>query len=345
MPRYKIQNSPPPEVSIVVAVYNEEEVLPDLFTRLYTSMDGYGRSYEVIFVDDGSKDRSPALLRQQYQRRSDVTRVVYLKANAGQHSALLAGFELSRGRRLVTLDADQQKPPEEISKLLDKMDEGYDYVGTIRRKRNDSSWRDVASRLMNRLRDHLTKIKITDQGCMLRAYDRDIITAILDSHEVTTFIPFLPYVYAGNPTEVVVKHEERAAGKSKYSLFSLIQLNFDLVTSFSVVPLHTFSLIGMAVALGSLLFVVFLAVRRLIVGPEAEGVFTLFAIMFFLIGLMLFGIGLLGEYLGRLYIQVRQRPRYLIRSILASEKPSRSARKTPQASRSKRSDKADEMVS
>lgn len=344
MPRFQTGNSPSLEASIVVAVYNEEEVLPDLFARLYAAMDGFDRSYEVIFVDDGSRDRSPALLRQQYQQRPDVTRVVYLKANAGQHAALLAGFELSRGRRIVTLDADLQNPPEEIGKLLDKMDEGYDYVGTIRRKRNDSRWRDVASRLMNRLRDHLTKIKITDQGCMLRAYDRDIITAILDSHEVTTFIPVLAYVYAGNPTEVVVEHEERAAGESKYSLLSLIQLNFDLVTSFSVVPLQTFSLIGMTIALGSLLFVLFLAVRRLIVGPEAEGVFTLFAIMFFLIGLMLFGIGLLGEYLGRLYMQVRQRPRYLIRSVLASENPNRSARRTSQPMRSEPSNKADEIV-
>ena len=339
MPRFQIDNKQSPQVSIVVAVYNEEDVLPDLCARLYSAMDGFGRSYEVVFVDDGSRDRSPALLRQQYQQRPDVTRVVYLKANAGQHAALLAGFEFSRGRRIVTLDADLQNPPEEIGKLLDKMDEGHDYVGTIRRKRNDSRWRDLASRLMNRLRDHLTKIKITDQGCMLRAYDRDIITAILDSHEVTTFVPVLAYVYAGNPTEVVVEHEERVAGKSKYSLFSLIQLNFDLVTSFSVVPLHTFSLIGMAVALGSLLFVLFLAIRRLIVGPEAEGVFTLFAIMFFLIGLILFGIGLLGEYLGRLYMQVRQRPRYLIRSILASEEPSRPARGAPRATRSQNIEK------
>ena len=304
------------EVSVVIPVYNEEAVLPALFARLYTALDKLKRSYEIIFIDDGSHDKSRALLRQRFQARPDVTRVVYLKMNAGQHMALIAGFEHARGRRVVTLDSDLQNPPEEIGNLLTKMDEGYDYVGSIRRKRNDSLWRHVASRLMNRLRERITHIHITDQGCMLRAYDRDIIKAMLSSREVTTFIPALAFVYAANPTEITVEHEERAAGESKYSLYKLTRLNFDLVTSFSIVPLQMFSLIGIVVSIISFLFVLYLALRRLIVGPEVEGVFTLFAIAFFVMGLLLFGIGLLGEYLGRLYLQVRERPRYLVHSVL-----------------------------
>ena len=304
------------DVSVCIPVYNEEAVLDELFARLYPVMDETGRSYEIVYIDDGSRDRSAAMLREQYQRRPDVTRVVYLKVNAGQHAALEAGFAAARGRCVITMDADLQNPPEEIPKLLEAIDAGHDYVGSIRRARHDSRWRKVASRLMNRLRERITGIHMTDQGCMMRAYDRAIIDAILDSHETTTFIPVLGYIYAANPTEVTVEHEDRAAGESKYSLLSLIQLNFDLMTSFSIVPLQTFSVLGMVVAFLSFVLVVVLAIRRLIVGPEAEGLFTLFGIAFFLIGLCLFGIGMLGEYVGRLYKQVRRRPRYLVRAIL-----------------------------
>ena len=304
------------DVSVVIPVYNEEAVLPALFARLYPALDALARPYEVIFVDDGSRDRSAAQLRQQYQARPDVTRVVYLRANAGQHAAIMAGFEYSQGRVVVTLDADLQNPPEEIARLLAEWDGGHDYIGTIRRQRRDSKWRDLASKAMNRLRERITSIRMTDQGCMLRAYDRDIVQAILDSREANTFIPALAYLYAGRPTEVVVEHEQRAAGESKYPLYKLIHLNFDLMTGFSIMPLQVFSLIGIGIALASFAFVVFLAVRRLIVGPEVEGVFTLFGILFFLVGVILFGIGLLGEYVGRIYVQARGRPRFLVRSVL-----------------------------
>jgi undecaprenyl-phosphate 4-deoxy-4-formamido-L-arabinose transferase len=151
---------------------------------------------------------------------------------------------------------------------------------------------------------------------MLRAYSRDIVDAMRSSREVNTFIPALAYTYAANPTEIEVGHEERHAGESKYSVYKLIRLNFDLVTGFSIAPLQSFSLFGIVIALLSGAFFVFLMVRRLIIGPEAEGLFTLFAINFMLIGIILFGIGLLGEYVGRIYQQVRERPRYLIQAIL-----------------------------
>jgi undecaprenyl-phosphate 4-deoxy-4-formamido-L-arabinose transferase len=304
------------DFSVVIPVYNEQAVLPQLFARLYPVLDDIKRNYEVIFVDDGSRDRSAALLREQYQKRPDVTRVICLRANAGQHAAILAGFEYTQGQAIITLDADLQNPPEEISKLLAELDKGYDYVGTIRHKRRDAAWRHWASRAMNHLRERITNIHMTDQGCMFRAYHRDIINAILDSRESYTFIPALAYLYAGNPTEIVVEHEERAAGESKYPLFKLIHLNFDLLTGFSLMPLQVFSLIGIGISIISFVFVLYLALRRLLIGPEVEGVFTLFAIVFFLIGVLLFGIGLLGEYIGRIYVQARGRPRYLVKVVL-----------------------------
>jgi undecaprenyl-phosphate 4-deoxy-4-formamido-L-arabinose transferase len=305
-----------PKLSVVIPVYNEEAVLPALFARLYPALDALAASYEVIFINDGSADRSAALLRGQFEIRPDVTRVILFNGNFGQHLAIMAGFEASRGERVVTLDADLQNPPEEIAKLLAKMDEGYDYVGSVRLERQDTAFRRGASRLMNAVRERITRIRMTDQGCMLRAYSREIVAAINSCREVNTFIPALAYTFAQRPTEIEVAHEERAAGESKYSLYGLVRLNFDLVTAFSVMPLQLFSLSGIAIALLSVAFVIFLAVRRLVVGPEAEGVFTLFGIAFFLIGITLFGIGLLGEYVGRIYEQVRQRPRYLVQAVL-----------------------------
>ncbi len=308
-----------PSISIIVPVYNEEDGLAALFARLYPALDALeasGETYEVIFINDGSRDRSAALLRTQFEARPDVTRVVLFNGNFGQHMAIMAGFEQSRGEIIVTLDADLQNPPEEISKLVAKAREGYDYVGTIRRQRQDSWFRRTASRAMNALREKITRIKMTDQGCMLRAYSRGIVDAINSCREINTFIPALAYTFAQRPVEIEVAHEERMAGESKYSLYSLIRLNFDLMTGFSVVPLQWFSFAGILIAGGSFLFTLILAARRIIIGPESEGVFTLFGIVFFLIGVTLFGIGLLGEYIGRIYQQVRARPRYLVQAVL-----------------------------
>ncbi len=305
-----------PQLSVIIPVYNEQETLSALFARLYPALDALGVSYELLFVNDGSRDRSAALLKDQFLARPDVTRVILFNANHGQHLAIMAGFEHCRGERVVTLDADLQNPPEEIGKLLAAMDRGHDYVGGVREKRRDSLWRHVASRLMNRLREQITHIKMTDQGCMLRAYSRSIVKAIAATREVSTYIPALAYTFAANPTEVTVAHAERAAGESKYPLYKLIRLNFDLVTGFSLVPLQLFSLVGIGLSLASAAFVAYLAIRRLIVGPEAEGLFTLFGLDFLLMGILLFGIGLLGEYVGRIYQQVRERPRFTIQAIL-----------------------------
>ncbi len=312
-----------PTVSVIIPVYNEEQTLPLLFARLYPALDKLGINYEILFINDGSRDRSAALLRGQFQLRPDVTRVILFKGNFGQHMAIMAGFEHCRGSRVVTLDADLQNPPEEIGNLLAAMDRGHDYVGSVRMERQDSAFRRRASGAMNWLRERITHIRMTDQGCMLRAYDRTIVDAIKSSHEVNTFIPALAYTYAGNPTEIEVAHEERAAGDSKYSLYALIRLNFDLVTGFSIVPLQVFSILGMFVAVMSVLVYIGVIIQRWIAADTMrEGVLALWdrdILQFFLTGLVLFGLGLLGEYIGRIYQQVRSRPRYLVEAILERE--------------------------
>jgi len=312
---------PQPALSVVIPVYNEEAGLPALFARLYPALDGLRIAYEVIFVNDGSHDRSSAILRQQFETRPDVTRVVLFNANYGQHLAIMAGFQHSRGSRIVTLDADLQNPPEEIGKLLAKMDEGYDYVGGVRAERHDTWFRRNASRMMNRIRERTTRIHMTDQGCMLRAYDRQVVEAINRCEEVNTFIPALAYTFSSNPTEVEVAHEERAIGKTKYSLYKLIRLNFDLVTGFSLAPLQAFSLVGFVLAAGSTGFVIFQIFHRLFRGQAAEGMFQSVteAMQFFLFGVVLFGIGLLGEYIGRIYQEVLRRPRFIVSTVLEQQ--------------------------
>lgn len=303
-------------LSVVIPVFNEEGNLPTLFSRLFPVLDALGRAYEVIFTNDGSVDGSSELLGTQYENRPDVTRVIEFNANYGQHMAVMAAFEHSRGEVVLTLDADLQNPPEEIPKLLEKIDEGYDCVGGMRLQRQDSLFRRLASRIINVARKKLTNIRMTDQGCMLRAYSRGVVDGIIRSSAVNTFIPALAYSLAQRPTEVPVKHEERHAGVSQYSFYHLIRLNFDLITYFSTVPLQIFTIFSMLCSAGSFLLVIVLCTRRLVIGPEEGGIFTLFGILFFLISVCMVGIGLIGEYMGRTYQVVRNRARYHIHHVL-----------------------------
>ena len=305
-----------PRISVVIPVYNEELNLPALFGRLYPALDALGRPYEVIFTNDGSQDRSFDLLKAQQAARPGVTRVIDFNANYGQHMAIMAAFERVRGEVIVTLDADLQNPPEEIPKLLALADAGHDYVGGFRINRRDSAFRTLASKAINAVRRRTTSIEMTDQGCMLRAYSRAIVDAIVRSGAINTFIPALAYSFAGNPAEVAVRHEERHAGVSNYSFYGLIRLNFDLITGFSLAPLQLFTMFALGCSAGSFLLVLVLAYRRMVLGAEAEGIFTLFGILFFLLSVAMVGIGLIGEYVGRTYQVVRTRQRYHIREIL-----------------------------
>jgi undecaprenyl-phosphate 4-deoxy-4-formamido-L-arabinose transferase len=304
-----------PYVSVVIPVYNEQENLEALFTRLTAVLDRLVRPFEILFTNDGSRDRSGAMLKEFHDRRPKQVRVIDFNGNFGQHMAIMAAFERARGDVIVTLDADLQNPPEEIPKLLAAIEAGHDVVGGYRKNRRDTFFRRYASKAINGIRSKITNIRMRDQGCMLRAYRRNIIESIVASEETSTFIPALAYSFAANPVEVEVEHAARAAGESKYRLYDLIRLNFDLMTGFSIVPLQVFTLFGMVVSMLSTVFVVYLFIRRLIIGPEAEGVFTLFAILYFLVGIGIMGLGIIGEYIGRIYKEVRRRPRFIIRKV------------------------------
>jgi undecaprenyl-phosphate 4-deoxy-4-formamido-L-arabinose transferase len=304
-------------VSVVIPVYNEEGNLPQLLQRLLAVLDALGRPGEAILVDDGSRDGSLEILRRAAEEHPDRIRVVELSRNFGQHPAILAGFTYAAGDVIVTLDADLQNPPEEIPKLLALTDQGYDAVGGIRLNRQDSLFRRAASWLVSRVTTAITGIHLTDYGCMLRAYSREVVDLINRCEENATFIPALAQSFSRRPAEVQVAHAPRTAGQSKYSLYRLIRLNFDLMTGFSVVPLQLFTLFGFVVASGGFLFGVYLLVRRFVLlrQSEADGVFTLFALAFLTMGVLMAGLGSVGEYIGRIYQEVRGRPRYLVRHV------------------------------
>lgn len=309
-----------PYVSVVIPVHNEQEVLYSLYTRLTTVMDSFKRPYEIIFVNDGSKDNSEMILNELHRNRPNHIRIVHFNGNYGQHMAIMAGFERVRGEVVITMDADLQNLPEDIPQFIEKIDEGHDVVGGYRQKRKDTLWRVSVSRLHNIIRSKITpRITMKDEGCMLRAYRRNIVDLMVSSGEASTFIPALALTYASNPAELPIGHDAREAGTSSYNFYKLIRYNFDLITGFSLVPLQLFTLLGILISLFSGVLVFYMALRRAILGPEMEGLFTLFAIIFFLVGLCLLGLGVLGEYIGRIYQEVLKRPRFVIKSILEQE--------------------------
>ena len=265
-------------VSIVIPVYNEQQSLPELLRRTEAACARLRHDYEIVLVDDGSRDQSAEILQQAAERDGSRVVAVILNRNYGQHAAIMAGFEHCKGDVIVTLDADLQNPPEEIPRLIALAEQGYDVVGTVRNNRQDSAWRRWPSKLINLAVQRSTGVAMSDYGCMLRAYRRTIVDAMLACRERSTFIPILANSFARHTTEVLVEHAEREHGDSKYS------------------PM------------------------RLIFGaPWAEnGTFVLFAVLFVFTGGQFIGMGLLGEYLGRMYSDVRARPRFFIEKVVRS---------------------------
>jgi undecaprenyl-phosphate 4-deoxy-4-formamido-L-arabinose transferase len=307
-----------PAVSLVIPVHDEEANLDPLYERLERVLEELGRSYEVIFVDDGSRDGSLGRLRR-LQEKHDAVRVIQLNRNYGQHAAVFAGLDHARGDVVVTLDADLQNPPEDIPRLLDKISEGHDVVGGWRQSRQDPLVRRALSWGVNKLASKVVGVEMRDYGCMLRAYRREVVETLRGCSEVSSFIPALANTFAGTPTEVPVGHDRRTEGRSKYNAFRLLRLNFDLMTGFSLLPIQIVSLAGIGIALLGVGFGSFLLLRRLLVGPESEGLFTLFAILFFFVGIQILALGLIGEYIGRIFMEVRRRPRYVVQRIYESD--------------------------
>jgi undecaprenyl-phosphate 4-deoxy-4-formamido-L-arabinose transferase len=311
-------------ISLVIPVYNEEANLSHLIERLRPVMQKMGKSYEIIFVDDGSRDNTLSILKS-FLIYPEV-RVVELTRNYGQHAAIFSGFSVVRGDIVITLDADLQNPPEEIPNLVRVMEEGdYDVVGTIRKERKDSIFRTFPSRIINVIVRKITKVNMSDWGCMLRAYRRNIVERMVKCHEHSTFIPALATYFSKKVTEIEVDHETRHAGESHYSLRKLINLQFDLVSSFSDFPLKFIMYAGIGMAILGISFGIILGIARIIYGARwaAEGVFTLFSILFAFVGFQFFALGVMGEYIGRIYREVRKRPEYMIERIYPADEDRR----------------------
>jgi undecaprenyl-phosphate 4-deoxy-4-formamido-L-arabinose transferase len=304
-----------PYVSVLIPVLNEQESLEELQTRLHRTLEGLGKTYEIIYINDGSTDNTQNML-EDFHTRYHTVRVIEFNRNYGQHMALFAGFEAAAGDIVITIDADLQNPPEEIPRLVAKMEEGYEVVGTYRKDRKDSFLRTLPSYIVNKITARLVGVKLRDYGCMLRAYKRNIIDYMNMCPESSSFIPALANTFAKRIVEIEVGHEERKRGTSKYSPFKLLRLNFDLMTSFSLLPIQFIGVLGIVIAILGLAFAFFLVIRRFVVGPESEGAFTLFAILFFFIGIQIFALGIIGEYIGRIYQEVRRRPRFIIKKEL-----------------------------
>ena len=309
---------PVKKVSVVIPVYNEQESLPELIRRTTAACELLGKEYEILLVDDGSNDNSAQMLVDASQAEGSHIVSILLNRNYGQHSAIMAGFSHVTGDLIITLDADLQNPPEEIPHLVEKADEGYDVVGTVRQNRQDTWFRKTASKMINRLIQRTTGKAMGDYGCMLRAYRRHIVDAMLHCHERSTFIPILANIFAHRAIEIPVHHAEREFGESKYSFMRLINLMYDLVTCLTTTPLRMLSLLGSIIAIGGFSIAVLLVILRLTFGPQwaAEGVFMLFAVLFTFIGAQFIGMGLLGEYIGRIYTDVRARPRYFVQQVI-----------------------------
>lgn len=309
-------------VSIVVPVYNEEASLPELILRLETVCAQLAVSCEVILVDDGSRDRSCELITAAAKQSGGLISAVILNRNYGQHNALMAGLSEARGDLIITMDADLQNPPEEIPRLINAANEGNDVVGTVRRDRRDSGFRKFASSIINCAVQRATGVAMHDYGCMLRAYRRPIVDAMLQCPERSTFIPILANMFARHTAEIDVRHAAREHGESKYGLMKLVNLMFDLLTCMSITPLRLMSVFGTIVAGLGFVFAFGLIALRLIYGSSwgVEGVFPLFAILFIFVGAQLVGLGVLGEYIGRIYNDVRSRPRYFVEQIIRADR-------------------------
>jgi undecaprenyl-phosphate 4-deoxy-4-formamido-L-arabinose transferase len=301
------------DLSVIVPIFNEAPTLEELTGRLIATLHRLGKSYEVIYVDDGSSDDSAMLLKSLYVCHPTV-KVIRLNRNYGQHIAIFAALERASGEIIVTLDGDLQNPPEEIPRLLEKIQEGYDVVGGRRLSRQDPLWRKIPSFIVSKLASGLVGVQMRDYGSMLRAYRRPVVDQLLGCQDRAMYIPALANVLATKVTEIPVQHQRRTAGSSRYSLFGLLRLTADLVTGFSLLPIRLIGLAGALLALVGAGCGLYIGLQSWH-GVPSSLTLSLTALGFFVGGLQLLALGVIGEYVGRTCMDIRQRPRYGIQEI------------------------------
>jgi glycosyltransferase involved in cell wall biosynthesis len=318
--------SPELEVSVVVPIYNEIESIPRLLETIATTLQQNHISYEIICVDDGSKDGSSELLRQLACTRPDL-RAVLLRRNYGQTAAMAAGFKYARGQAVITLDGDLQNDPTDIPRLLDKLDEGYDLVSGWRKERQDAMLtRLIPSKIANWLIGKVTGVNLHDYGCSLKAYRSELIMDMNLYGELHRFIPALAFIEGARIAELPVQHHARQFGRSKYGLGRTFRVLMDLFTiyfmkRFLTRPMHVFGLFGLismiiGVGLGTYLTFVKLALGESI----GDRPLLILAVVLFLTGVQLFSFGLIAELMMRTYHESQNRPIYRVREVVEATK-------------------------
>jgi glycosyltransferase involved in cell wall biosynthesis len=311
-----------PRISIVIPLYNEEDSIPHLREALDKAIAHYGQPAEVIIVDDGSKDRSFALLREIAEKDPRFT-IIRFRRNFGQTAGFAAGFAQARGDVVITMDADLQNDPMDIPKLMAKIDEGYDIVSGWRKDRQDRFIdRKLPSMMANRLISNVTDVRLHDYGCSLKAYRREVLQYVHLYGELHRFIPALASQVGGTVTEVPVNHRARQFGRSKYGISRTIRVMLDLITvwflgTYSTRPIHVFGTLGLASAAMGILIGLFLTFVKIFLNENiGNRPLLLLAVLLVVIGVQLITMGLLGEMITRTYYESQNKPIYVVRQIV-----------------------------
>ena len=316
-----------PEISVVIPLFNEEESIPALHQSLTAALESYGHPYEIIIVDDGSRDRSYELLADLAQRDSRLS-VIRLRRNFGQTAAFAAGFDYARGDVVITMDADLQNDPADIPKLMAQIDAGFDIVSGWRKDRQDRLLdRRLPSVLANRLISNVTDVRLHDYGCSLKAYRGNILKEVRLYGELHRFMPALAAQIGGRVTEVPVNHRARQFGSSKYGIGRTVRVVLDLITvwflgSYSTRPLHVFGGVGLAFFGLGLLTGLYLTFVKIAEGQDIGGrPLLLLAALLIMVGVQLVTMGLIAEMIIRTYHESQKKPIYVVREVLPAHSP------------------------
>lgn len=314
------------DISVVIPLYNEEESIPELYQKLTAVLEEYNRPYEIIIVDDGSKDGSFPLLRQ-LALEDQRLRVVRFRRNFGQTAAFSAGFDHAHGEVIITMDADLQNDPRDIPKLMEQMDAGYDIVSGWRKDRQDRFLdRKLPSIIANRLISNVTDVRLHDYGCSLKAYRREILRDVHLYGELHRFIPALASQVGGAVTEVPVNHYARKFGTSKYGISRTVRVVLDLITvwflgSYATRPLHVFGTLGLLSSAIGTLFIFYLTfVKYIYLEDIGSRPLLLFAVLLIVVGVQFITMGLLGEMIIRTYHESQNKPIYIVREVVNGER-------------------------
>ena len=307
------------EFSIVIPIYNEEENIPELYNRLTTVMDklceseGYSRNdYEIIMVDDGSTDNSWSLIKNLNTKDSRVKGISFSR-NFGHHIAITAGLDHSKGKVIILMDGDLQDPPEEIPKLYKKYKEGYDLVYAIRKRREDSFFKKITSSMFLKMLKKISRIDIDPKSGIFRIMSKDCVENLKNIKEKSRFITGLMTWIGFSQTGVPIERHRRYAGKTKYTIAKLFKLAWHGITSFSTLPLNVALYLGFVMSAVSFILGIYMIYKRLFMGIPILGYTFIIVSLFFIGGLILLMLGVIGEYIGRIYIEVQNRPLYIIK--------------------------------